>query len=168
MVVVLYLTSLRSCYGFFSFLFRLHCPFGNTPPPSIPPSLPHSNGVGVPHYADIPAHTHTMYFCCGTNDLSQADPSGEEPRELAHNELLRDAAQGAPGLLEVDPTVTKRLLGSSRSEGCLLGTSKPPRKATNVVRAFRTKLRQVTSIRVLLLVLVRPTVERAVARCVML
>lgn len=76
--------------------------------------------------------------------LKNADPSGAEPRALAHNELLRDASLGAPGLLEVDPTVTKRLLGSSRSEGCLLGTSKTPRQATYVVRAFRTKLQQVT------------------------
>lgn len=95
------------------------------------------------HPCTIYLPTHRLFVFLNERSFTKVDPSGGEPRALAHNELLRDAAQGGPGLLEFDPTVTERLLGSSRSEGCLLGTSKPPRQATYVVRAFRTKLQQV-------------------------
>lgn len=70
-------------------------------------------------------------------------PAGADGAEIPHAALLRDATRGAPGLLEVDGTVTERLLGSSRSEGGLLGTSKPPREQSIVVKAFRAKLQQV-------------------------
>lgn len=78
-----------------------------------------------------------------SNDALLGPSGGAEAREMPYTELLRDAVQGAPALLEIDPWLTTRLLGSSRSEGSLLGTSNPGRKDTAVIRAFREKLQQV-------------------------
>lgn len=63
--------------------------------------------------------------------------------EIPHANLLRDAAAGAPGLLEFGRGVTERLIASSRSEGTLLGTSSKAKAETPMIRAFRTKLQQV-------------------------
>ncbi|CAM9371727.1 unnamed protein product, partial [Scytosiphon promiscuus] len=69
-------------------------------------------------------------------------------REIPHANLLRDAATGAPGLLEFDRGVTERLMGSSRSEGALLGTSAKAKPETPMIRAFRAKLQQVIDKRI--------------------
>lgn len=68
--------------------------------------------------------------------------------EIPHANLLRDAATGAPGLLEFGRDVTERLMGSSRSEGSLLGTSSKAKYETPMIRAFRVKLQQVCNVRV--------------------
>lgn len=63
--------------------------------------------------------------------------------EIPHVTLLQDITGGGPGLLESDSVTTVRLLGSSKSEGSLLGISKPPRERLALVKAFRAKLHQV-------------------------
>lgn len=72
-----------------------------------------------------------------------ADQSKTKCPEFPHSDLLQDAIVGSPCLLEAEQSVTERLLGASQREGDLLGTSKPAREESAVVRAFRAKLRQV-------------------------
>eukprot|EP00752_Nemacystus_decipiens_P004820 g4387.t1 len=68
--------------------------------------------------------------------------------EIPHAKLLSDASKGAPGLLELDRSITGRLMGSSRSHGSLMGVSKLPRDETPMIRAFRAKLQKMIDKRV--------------------
>lgn len=61
---------------------------------------------------------------------------------MPYTRLVQDVQEGGQGLLEIDPAITVRLLGSSRSEGSLLGRSEPTRKRPALLRAFRSKLQQ--------------------------
>lgn len=64
--------------------------------------------------------------------------------EIPISKLLGDATKGAPGLLEQgEGEITGRLMGSSRSHATLMGVSRRAKHETAMIRAFRTKLRQV-------------------------